>query len=136
LISIASARALLTLLEWQHQDGVTQNNSQGLHHNALPTLFRALSLLLTQELGAMLLFVNKRTASERLNLSDSTLKKYRLQGEWIEGIHWVRINSRCVRYNLELIQDWLHNRGNPNAHLRAIQTYQQGLLSNQRRKRQ
>ena len=55
----------------------------------------------------MLLFVNKRTASERLNLSGSTLKKYRLQGDWIEGIHWVRINSRCVRYNLELIQDWL-----------------------------
>jgi hypothetical protein len=92
--------------------------------------------LLTQELGAMLLFVSKRKASECLNLSDSTLKKYRLKGDWIEGIHWVRINSRCVRYNLALIQDWLHNRGNPNAHLKAIQTYQQGLLSNQRRKRQ
>ena len=38
------------------------------------------------------------------------LKKYRLQGDCIEGIHWVRINSRCVRYNLELIQDWLPNR--------------------------
>ena len=74
--------------------------------------------------------------SECLNLSDSTLKKYRLKGDWIEGIHWVRINSRCVRYNLELIQDWLHNRGNPSAHLKAIQIYQQGLLSNQRRKRQ
>ncbi|MBW4654468.1 MAG: hypothetical protein KME20_15735 [Kaiparowitsia implicata GSE-PSE-MK54-09C] len=84
----------------------------------------------------MLLFVNKRTASECLNLSDSTLKKYRLQGEWIEGIHWVRINSRCVRYNLELIQDWLHNRGNPNAHLRAIELYQEGLLSHQTCKKQ
>jgi hypothetical protein len=83
----------------------------------------------------MLLFVNKRTASERLNLSDSTLKKYRLQGDWIEGIHWVRINSRCVRYNLKLIEDWLHNRGNPNAHQKAIKTYQQSLLSNQQRKR-
>ncbi|NMF85818.1 hypothetical protein, partial [Nodosilinea sp. P-1105] len=55
----------------------------------------------------------------------------RLQGDWIEGIHWVRINSRCVRYNLELIQDWLHNRENPAAHLQAIETYQKGLLSNQ-----
>ena len=98
---------MLAPLEWHHQDGATSNDSQWLHHNALPTLFRALSLSLTQELGAMLLFVNKRTASERLNLSGSTLKKYRLQGDWIEGIHWVRINSRCVRYNLELIQDWL-----------------------------
>jgi CHAD domain-containing protein len=81
----------------------------------------------------MLLFVSKRKATECLNLSNSTLKKYRLNGEWIEGIHWVRINSRCVRYNLELIQDWLHNRGNPKAHMRAIATYQQQLLSNQKK---
>ncbi|MBE9140374.1 hypothetical protein IQ254_24770 [Nodosilinea sp. LEGE 07088] len=84
----------------------------------------------------MQLFVNKRQASECLSLSGSTLKKYRLNGEWIEGVHWVRINSRCVRYNLDLLKDWVQNRGNPNAHLKAIQTYQQGLLSNQRRKRQ
>jgi hypothetical protein len=84
----------------------------------------------------MQLFVNKHQASECLNLSGSTLKKYRLNGEWIEGVHWVRINSRCVRYNLALLKDWVQNRGNPNAHLKAIQTYQQGLLSNQRRKRQ
>ncbi|MEO0538613.1 MAG: hypothetical protein AAF215_32720 [Cyanobacteria bacterium P01_A01_bin.123] len=83
----------------------------------------------------MLLFVSKRQATECLNLSSSTLKKYRLQGDWIEGIHWVRINSRCIRYNLELIRDWLHNRQNPAAHLRAIEAYQASLLSNQRRVR-
>ncbi|MGG6242003.1 helix-turn-helix transcriptional regulator [Nodosilinea sp. AN01ver1] len=83
----------------------------------------------------MQLFVNKRQASECLSLSDSTLKKYRLNGEWIEGVHWVRINSRCVRYNLDLIQDWLHNRGNPKAHQQAIKTYKKGLLSNQPEKR-
>ena len=81
----------------------------------------------------MLLFVSKRQATECLNLSGSTLKKYRLNGEWIEGLHWVRLNSRCVRYNLELIQDWLHNRENPAAHMRAISVYQQKLLSNQKR---
>ena len=79
----------------------------------------------------MQLFVNKRQASECLSLSGSTLKKYRLNGEWIEGIHWVRINSRCVRYNLELLKDWLQNRGNPKAHMRAIEAYQQGLRSRQ-----
>ena len=83
----------------------------------------------------MLHFVSKHQASECLSLSSSTLKKYRLQGDWIEGIHWVRINSRCIRYNLELIQDWLHNRTNPSAHLRAIETYQANLLSNQRKTR-
>lgn len=83
----------------------------------------------------MLLFASKRTASERLNLSCSTLKKYRLQGDWIEGIHWVRINSRCVRYKLELIEDWLLNRSDPIAHLQAIEIYQRGLLSNQPNKK-
>jgi tRNA(His) 5'-end guanylyltransferase len=83
----------------------------------------------------MLLFVNKKKASEWLNLSPATLKKYRLQGDWIEGIHWVRINSRCVRYNLELIKDWLHHRSDPTAHLKAIEIYQASLLSNQRIKK-
>lgn len=80
----------------------------------------------------MLLFVTKRQASECLNLSTATLKKYRTQGLWIEGIHWVRINSRCVRYNLELLKDWVQNRNNPVAHQRAIDAYQASLLSNQK----
>ena len=82
----------------------------------------------------MLLFVSKRKATECLNLSGSTLKKYRLNGEWIEGLHWVCLNSRCVRYNLQLIQDWLHNRRNPEAHKRAIMAYQQQLLSSEKKK--
>jgi tRNA(His) 5'-end guanylyltransferase len=56
-----------------------------------------------------------------------------LQGLLIEGIHWVRMNSRCIRYNLELIKDWLHNRHDPAAHQRAIEIYQASLLSNQRK---
>lgn len=63
----------------------------------------------------MVVFVNKQQVSQSLALSGETLKQYRLDGDWIEGIHWVRINSRCVRYNLDLIQDWLHNRHNPMA---------------------
>lgn len=81
----------------------------------------------------MVQFVDKRKATETLSLSGETLKKYRLQGEWIEGIHWVRINSRCVRYNLELIQDWFHNRHDPAAHMRAIEVYQSSLISNQKK---
>jgi tRNA(His) 5'-end guanylyltransferase len=68
---------------------------------------------------------------ENLNLRDITLKKYRRSGEWSEGIHWVRINSRCVRYNLDLIQDWMHNRHDPQTHQRAIAAYKRTLLSHQ-----
>jgi CHAD domain-containing protein len=81
----------------------------------------------------MVQFVSKQEAVHCLKLSDSTLKRYRLQGLLVEGIHWVRVNSRCTRYNLELIQDWLHNRHDPAAHQRAIEIYQASLLSNQRK---
>ncbi|MBD2358680.1 hypothetical protein H6G41_29475 [Tolypothrix sp. FACHB-123] len=80
----------------------------------------------------MFQFANKQLASQRLCLSFATLKKYRLDGTWIEGTHWVRVNSRCILYNLELIQDWLHNRHDPTAHHRAIDLYHAGLASNQK----
>lgn len=78
-------------------------------------------------------FISKREATQYLKLSDTTLKRYRLRGVLIEGIHWVRINSRCIRYNLELMQDWLHNRHDPIAHQRAIRIYQASLLSNRKK---
>lgn len=79
-------------------------------------------------------FVGKRQISKSLNLSSDTLRKYRLEGVWLEGIHWIRINSRCVRYNAELIQDWAHNRQNPTAHRRAVEIYQASLLNNRKKR--
>jgi CHAD domain-containing protein len=79
----------------------------------------------------MFKFVSKKEAIKHLEMSETTLKRYRKGGSWIEGIHWVRINSRCIRYNLELIQDWIHNRCNPKAHQKAIEAYQATLPSQQ-----
>ncbi len=81
----------------------------------------------------MVQFVSKQEATQSLKLSGTTLRRYRVQGLLIEGVHWVRVNSRCIRYNLELINDWLHNRHDPAAHQRAIEIYQASLLSNQRK---
>jgi tRNA(His) 5'-end guanylyltransferase len=80
----------------------------------------------------MFQFVRARVATELLSLSDSTMKRYRTEGKWVEGIHWVKFSNRCIRYNLELIQDWVHNRDNPKAHAKAIAAYQANLLSSQR----
>jgi hypothetical protein len=76
-------------------------------------------------------FVSRKEISQRLSMSATTLKRYRLSGHLIEGIHWVRLNSRCIRYNFELTQDWVQNRGNGAVHERAIALYQASLLSNQ-----
>jgi len=81
----------------------------------------------------MVQFGSKQEAIQALKLSGTTLRRYRVQGVLIEGIHWVRVNSRCIRYNLELIQDWLHNRHDPIAHQRAIHIYQSSLLSKQKK---
>jgi hypothetical protein len=83
----------------------------------------------------MIQFANKRLACARLSLSGTTLKRYRTERVWIEGIHWVRLNSRCVRYNLEMVQDWLQNRHDPAVHWRNVEMYQAQLLSNQNAKK-
>ncbi|BDA73798.1 hypothetical protein CAL7716_079640 [Calothrix sp. PCC 7716] len=79
-------------------------------------------------------FVNKQIASNKLNLSYSTLKKYRSDGTWVEGTHWIKINCRCIRYNLELLLDWLKNRYNPIAHSQAIDLYHASIRRKCRRR--
>jgi hypothetical protein len=79
----------------------------------------------------MFRFVNRKEAATCLKIGYTTLKKYRYEGIWIEGIHWVKLNSRCVRYNLDLLQDWYHNQNDAAAHQRAIDRYQATLPSNQ-----
>lgn len=80
-------------------------------------------------------FINKRSVCQLTGLSGETLKRYRRSGQWIEGIHWIKINERLIRYNWPLLKDWLQNCQDPIAHQRAIAAYQSTLLSNQARKR-
>lgn len=81
-------------------------------------------------------WVDKHIASRIVGLSSHTLKK--LRGEnareadrLIEGIHFVRHGSHCVRYNAELLRDYAATRSDPEAHKRAIELYLASLPSNQ-----
>jgi hypothetical protein len=80
-------------------------------------------------------FVKKQEISKLTGISSDTLKKYRLSGILCEDIHWIRVNSKVVLYNVPLILDWLKNIHDPNAHHRAIEAYQAMLLSNQKVRR-
>ena len=80
-------------------------------------------------------FVNKHTMAKVAGVSHYTLKRYRLQGDLVEGIHWIRINSRCVRYNQELTQDWFSNRHDPHAHIKAIEVYMAGMVGRRKKKK-
>ncbi len=76
-------------------------------------------------------FINKRQAEQLTGYSHETLKKYRLCGELIEGIHWVRLNSRSIRYNLELLHSWIQHRSSPGVHQQDVERYLASLASNQ-----
>jgi hypothetical protein len=76
-------------------------------------------------------FIKGSKLVHEVGLSKSTFKRYRLQGLWQEGIHWRRLNSRTVLYNLPLILDWIANQHNPHVHQRAIENYLTSLPSNQ-----
>ena len=79
-------------------------------------------------------FFNKHDAAKLLGISTHTLKIYRQQ-YLIEGIHFLRLNSRCIRYHKELLRDWYANFSNPQAHQRGIENYLASLLSNKKKKR-
>lgn len=79
-------------------------------------------------------FVKKREISRLTGLSGDTLKKYRLSGLLSEDIHWIRVNSKVVLYNVPLILDWLQNIHDPQAHQQAIALYMAALLSNKKKR--
>ncbi|MBW4553862.1 MAG: hypothetical protein KME35_22560 [Aphanocapsa sp. GSE-SYN-MK-11-07L] len=78
---------------------------------------------------------NKHEAGRILGLSQSTLKNLRLTDQLVEGIHWVRFSSRCVRYNVELLKDWAATRTESGNHDQAVANFLGALPSNQRKAR-
>ncbi|MEP0925363.1 excisionase family protein [Leptolyngbya sp. ST-U4] len=80
-------------------------------------------------------FVTKHEIAELTGFSEETLKRYRLSGKLIEGVHWIRVNPRVVRYNATLVMDWIQNLHAPQSHQQAIAHYLSTLPSNQPKKR-
>ena len=81
-------------------------------------------------------WIDKHNASRIVGLSVHTLKKLRSEkareaDRLIEGIHFVRHGTHCVRYNAELLRDYAATRSDPEAHKRAIELYLASLPSNQ-----
>ncbi len=81
-------------------------------------------------------WLDKHKTAALLNCHPNSLPRYRCRPAygWIEGCHWTRLGGKIL-YNRELLLDWLANRNDLDAHLRAIETFQSTLLSNQRRKK-
>lgn len=83
--------------------------------------------------------VDKHGIRDALGISPETLKKWRLGRPGYppcltEGIHWIRVGTRDVRYNLSLIHDYLVNQHAPELHQQAIEHYLGQLPSSQRKR--
>lgn len=58
-------------------------------------------------------------------------EKARPENRMRSGIHFVRYGAYCVRYNAQLLKDYVATRSDPEAHKRAIASYLASLPSNQ-----
>lgn len=74
--------------------------------------------------------VDKWAIAKLLDVNEQTLKKYRAD-HWREGIHYFSLPGGSYRYNKMLIEDWVVNYGNPEAHQRAIEFWASTLPSSQ-----
>jgi hypothetical protein len=79
-------------------------------------------------------FAKKQEICRLTGLSGDTLKEYRLSGTLSENIHWVRVNSKLVLYNVPLMLDWLQNISDPTAHRQTIEAYINSRLFNQKKR--
>ncbi len=75
------------------------------------------------------IWCDKHQAARLIGLSVTSIKRLRLAGEFLENIHYVKYSDFCIRYNAELLRDWVINR-NTNRHTIAIENYLNSLLSN------
>ena len=78
--------------------------------------------------------VSKHVIKAELGISSSKLKDWRLGKEGspprlTEDIHWLRVGSRKIIYNFELMRDFLHNQDNWELHEKAITHYLESLPS-------
>ena len=81
----------------------------------------------------MVSYLTKREMAKLLGVHPDTLKDYRQ--EMLEGVHFIRPNSRVVRYNPDLVTHWFANRQNPATHQRIIEEYLASLPENKPLKR-
>jgi hypothetical protein len=69
------------------------------------------------------IWLNKHDAAKLLGMSWQTLKNLHSSGELIEGVHYVVLNSRNIRYNKTMLEDWMRHRATPTIHHIKIEEY-------------
>jgi hypothetical protein len=76
----------------------------------------------------------EKDAAKQFACSQPYLKKKRQDGTLLEGIHWIRLGKRAVRYVIPVMIDFFRNRHQPYVHQQFIEDYVASWNSNQPRK--
>jgi hypothetical protein len=76
-------------------------------------------------------FCRPAEATNLTGLTRDELKSLRLSGKLQEGIHWVYINTRSIKFNVQLLNDWVATRHTPELHEIAIRNFLASLPSSQ-----
>ncbi|MBW4475152.1 MAG: hypothetical protein KME45_32945 [Stenomitos rutilans HA7619-LM2] len=82
------------------------------------------------------ILITKQEAARILGIHHTTLRSLRNKENSgiIEGLHWVKWNSRAIRYNRILIENYALHRGNLIEHERFVEQYVKQLSTNSRRR--
>jgi len=62
------------------------------------------------------IWANDETVQKLFGLTANQLKTLRLSGDFVEGIHYVRINNKSVLYAVPVVENFIANRLEPKAH--------------------
>lgn len=90
-------------------------------------------------------WVDKRHLAKAISLSPELFKLLRLGRKgrdgkpdthpvWVEGVHYQKIGTRKILYNLQLIENWVATRHSPREHELVIEQYLKSLPQNAPRK--
>lgn len=79
-------------------------------------------------------FLTEEQAGELLQVSDRTLQRYRKDNTHLLGVHYQKLPGGGIRYIQPVLEDWMVNLHDPEAHQRAIEEFRKNLLSNRKRK--
>jgi hypothetical protein len=79
--------------------------------------------------------LTEQETADKCRLSVDTLQRYRSNKVLIQGIHWQRLPGGNIRYHEGAMFEWYATLHDERASQRAIEAWQQQLLSNKKGKK-
>jgi phosphotransacetylase len=67
------------------------------------------------------IYITKKVAIALISFGESTLKHWRQTNRLIEGVHYVKNGATDIRYDREMLLDFVQNLNDASSHNKAIE---------------